>query len=200
MKKILLSICILFSSKLILAQVGIGTLNPNISLEITEERNNEINDINSKDGILIPSLTKVELASKNINIYNSLSHGTLVYVSQVDEISTNLPSVNQVVEILNPGFYYFDGIKNKWISTVGDPSVDIWSNNKLNHYMELNGTSSEGNRIANSNVIINDKGYLGINSNYPTQATGQLDPNDLNDPIDPNKPNDPKKRLDIDAS
>ena len=169
------------------AQTGINTNQPQATFEILELRENNNTIPSQHDGFLIPRLSKLELASKATNTYHEALNGTLIFVDRIDQVNTNLPSYNKVVEILQEGFYFFSGTKNRWVSTQGDISKDIWANNKSLKYLELNGTSGEQVRNSNSNVIVSDKGNLGINTMYISETDDIIDL-------------EPQKRLDIDAS
>lgn len=168
MKNLLFSINIVFFSYTINAQVGIGTTEPNIFFDVKENRENTTNNSNSKDGIIIPQLTKLELASKANNTYNSTTLGTLVFVYDISGNFTGKPSIEQVSEIYKPGFYYF-GSNNRWKSTEGDTSDDIWSNNSTNEYVKLKSKANGETRLNDTNIVINDLGYVGINNNTPTK-------------------------------
>ena len=153
------------------AQIGIGTNDPIATLHVKESRdsNTQVNTINSKDGIIIPRLTKQELANKTSTTYSTTSNGTLVYVKEVSS-NVNGPSVLATEKIENIGFYYFDG--SKWVPISGenlDDSNDAWVNNPTNSRVEL-GTTSDGlPRQENTQVVITDNGNLGINITNPTK-------------------------------
>ena len=153
------------------AQIGIGTNDPIATLHVKESRdsNTQVNTINSKDGIIIPRLTKQELANKTSTTYSTTSNGTLVYVKEVSSNVTG-PSVLATEKIENIGFYYFDG--SKWVPISGenlDDSNDAWVNNPTNSRVEL-GTTSDGlPRQENTQVVITDNGNLGINITNPTK-------------------------------
>ena len=159
---------VLFGSIFTKAQIGIGTEQPTISLEIMQSSNitTKFTDI---DGIIIPTLTKQELALKESNNYQtSNSIGTLVYLDDVEATKTNQPSWSQVENIIEPGYYYF-GKNGKWVAVKGDTTPDVWSNNPTNHYTELKSTSTGNTRVNTSSVVINDNGYFGINQTIPTK-------------------------------
>lgn len=150
------------------AQIGIGTDQPSISLEIMQSSN--INTKSSEiDGIIIPTLTKRELSSKDITDYQiSNSIGTLIYVNDASGTYDEQPSWIQVANIIETGYHYF-GKNGKWNLLKGDTTPDVWSNNPTNHYTELNNTSSGNTRSTTSSVVINDNGYFGINQTNPTK-------------------------------
>ena len=169
------------------AQTGINIHQPDASLHISEIREDNSVISSLHDGLLIPRLSKLELASKTVSTYNETLNGTLVFVDNIQNVGSTLPSYHQVLEILQEGFYYFSGTKNRWVSTIGDISNDAWSNNKYANFLELKGTSNGQNRNNNSNVIISDNGFLGINTLYLSENEELIDLQ-------------PQKRLDIDAA
>ena len=81
-------------------QVGINTQNPEATLEVVGKPN----DVNHFDGIIPPRITGNQLAAKT---YSSTKKGTVVFVTSP---ATNLSG--QVIQISEPGLYYFDG--NLW--------------------------------------------------------------------------------------
>lgn len=171
MKKALLSIT-LFASISSFAQIGIGTDQPITTLHVKELRDptNQINNINSKDGILIPRLSKKELAEKSNNIYNNTTYGTLVFVNNVAETPSG-SIVIQTVNITTEGFYFFN-TDNTWMPIAGlglDNSNDAWVNNPAQSRVELGTTSKGQTRSANTQVVATDAGFVGINTNAPTK-------------------------------
>lgn len=78
-------------------QVGINTQAPRATLEVVGKPNVQ----NHFDGILPPRITGNQLAKKN---YSILQKGAIVYVTQP---SSNL--VNQVIHVVEEGYYYFNG-------------------------------------------------------------------------------------------
>ncbi|MBQ0148905.1 MAG: hypothetical protein KBS93_10800 [Flavobacteriaceae bacterium] len=155
------------------AQVGIGTENPLATLHIKENRDavNNVNDATSTDGIMIPKISKVELALKQPSAYSSSTHeGLIVYVNNITGTITG-PSASMVDQINSMGFYYIS-TDGKWlpVSKKGlDPSDDAWVDNPINKRVEL-GTSSIGNlRMSGSEVVISDAGNLGINNTNPSK-------------------------------
>lgn len=81
-------------------QVGINTQTPETTLEIVGKPN----DINHYDGVIPPRLTGNQLALKT---YSTAKKGAVVFVTSPP---ANLSG--QVIQITEPGLYYFDG--NLW--------------------------------------------------------------------------------------
>ena len=152
------------------AQVGIGTKSPLTTLDVKEKRNEyNVNDASFSDGVLIPRLTKQELANKVLNIYTSTSKGTLVFVKEITSVVSG-PSLSAIEDINEIGFYYFNG--TKWIPISGenlDNSNDAWINNPTNSRVELATTSDGQPRIENTQVVVTDNGNVGINVLNPTK-------------------------------
>ena len=80
-----------------MAQVGVYTKDPKVSMEIQKVNDTKL----PADGFLLPRLTVSELENSATR-YSADQHGTLIYV--VDGPGTG-PSTS---EILIPGFYYFN--------------------------------------------------------------------------------------------
>lgn len=154
------------------SQVGIGTDNPLSSLQVKESRFFDGENDNSKpDGIIIPKLTKAELASKGNSSYQSPIHeGVLVFVTDVSGGDSG-PSVSQVTNIHNIGFYFLNS-QNVWEPLTGlgvDGTDDAWVNNPSQSRIELGTTSYGENRLPGTEVVITDQGNFGINVLNPTK-------------------------------
>ena len=107
-KKALCSLILLLSLSKVIAQVGIGTTNPDNSSALEINSNNQ--------GVLIP---RVALSGINdTNTINSPAVSLLVY-------NTNVTSgANAVTE----GFYYWDG--NKWVGIISSETNEVgWLTN-----------------------------------------------------------------------
>ena len=149
------------------SQVGVEIDTPQSTLHVKESRLKDNTNITTKaDGILIPKLTKAELALKAVSAYQSSEHdGALIYVTEASPVFSG-PSALKVVNINSPGFYFLNA-QNFWepISGLGfDKSNDAWVNNPAQSRIEL-GTNSIGEtRTAGTEVIITDNGNFGINT------------------------------------
>lgn len=162
--KYLLFIPLLFNLKLN-AQIGIQTNNPKTTLDIKESRINGINDPSLPDGLMIPTLSKKDLAAKATSVYTQQHVGTKIFVNDISGTISG-PSINRVRGVLEKGFYYLNN-NLIWELLTNDSSNDSWVNNPNASRVEL-ATNSFGNaRINNSSVVVTDDGNLGINNNSP---------------------------------
>ena len=89
-------------SNTIFSQVGIGTTNPQSTLDIKGNPNSST----SLDGVIPPRLSGDQLGAKT---YTTAQTGAVVYVTNANQNSTN----PQVSNVNSNGIYYFDG--NKWL-------------------------------------------------------------------------------------
>lgn len=88
---------LVLSKALVCGQVGINTQTPESTLEVVGKPN----DVNHYDGIIPPRVTGNQLAAKT---YSSAKKGAVVFI-------TSAPSSlsGQVINVTEPGLYYFDG-------------------------------------------------------------------------------------------
>ncbi|RLJ34129.1 hypothetical protein CLU97_3622 [Chryseobacterium sp. 7] len=105
MKNKLLTIALLSFSLTTLAQVGINTSQAQATLDVVGSASNT----SKLDGVIAPRLTGVQLKAKN---YTAAQTGAIVYVTAVEASPTG-----QTVDVVSPGYYYFDG--TKWGSLSG---------------------------------------------------------------------------------
>ena len=165
MRRFAVPLFILFSSVLI-AQVGIQTDAPKATLEISKR----VNDNNvSSDGLIIPRLSKIELANKVANTYGQSQLGAIVYVNDITNPVGSPASLSQVVSVNAIGFYYFDGSiwRKLSASAGGDSTDDAWINDQSNSRVHLGSSSSGSVRNTGSEVVVKDNGNLGVGLNDP---------------------------------
>ncbi|WP_313377305.1 hypothetical protein [Chishuiella sp.] len=91
-------------------QVGIGTENPNATVEIVAMAD----DLSVTDGLILPKLTGDQLRLKS-SLYNEAQTGTIVYVTNADSSPQN-----KTIKVLSQGLYYFNG--KIWENLKGDSS------------------------------------------------------------------------------
>lgn len=102
MKKLCFTSLLLLGNSLY-SQIGINTESPKSTLQIKEKRNlSNVNDTSTTDGLIIPNLTKDELAAKIASAYTQDHIGTLIYVNNAISTST----LDIVSEIASTGYYY----------------------------------------------------------------------------------------------
>lgn len=155
MKNKLLTITLLSFGLTTFAQVGINTSQAQATLDVVGSPSNT----SKLDGVIAPRLTGVQLKAKN---YTTAQTGAIVYVTAVEASPTG-----QTVDVVSPGYYYFDGTKWSGLSgswrTVGNTGTtaataalgtDIGTGNYL-------GTTDGQNLILATQK--NVKGILDIN-------------------------------------
>lgn len=99
MKNKLLTIALLSFSLTTFAQVGINTSQAQATLDVVGSPSNT----SKLDGVIAPRLTGVQLKAKN---YTAAQTGAIVYVTAAETAPTG-----QTVDVISPGYYYFDGTK-----------------------------------------------------------------------------------------
>jgi hypothetical protein len=128
MKKKLLPILALSLGTFALAQVGINTPTPRLTLDVNAIKT----DGTTAEGIRAPRLTEAQVLAAN-NLYNLATIGAIVYVT-----SANAAPSTKTENITSQGYYYFDGVK--------------WQK-----MQNLNIYDSDGTLAANRTVTMEDK-------------------------------------------
>lgn len=105
MKNRLFTIALLSLGLPALAQVGINTEQAQATFDIVGSPSNA----GKHDGVIAPRLTGVQLKAKN---YTTAQTGAIVYVTSVEAAPSG-----QTVDVVSPGYYYFDG--TRWGSLSG---------------------------------------------------------------------------------
>lgn len=130
--KIKLLFLLMFNYSLIFSQVGIGTSNPIVQLEIASDRT----DVAS--GILIPRLSFTALKFKGV-LYDQRQEGTLLYITgPFDDTGTVDDTYKNITK---EGFYYFDG--NIWVNIA---NIDGSLSNTVTHNLYNNDGVLSDNR------------------------------------------------------
>lgn len=155
MKSKLFTLAFLSISLSTYAQVGINIPMPQASLDVVGFPS----DSNKLDGVIAPRLTGVQLKAKN---YTTAQTGAIVYVTTAEADPTG-----QTVDVVVPGYYYFDGTKwsnlgSDWrttgnagtVATTAVLGTDISTGNYL-------GTSDGQNLVLATQK--NVKGILDVN-------------------------------------
>lgn len=114
MKLFLFSSILFFFSFLINAQVGVGTINPATTLDVTAL--NPTGTGTSVDGILIPRVTRQRAQSMT-----ATPTSTLIYINEVATGTATGTTVN----VTSVGFYFFNG--TAWERIGGTGSSNDWT-------------------------------------------------------------------------
>lgn len=133
---------LLFIPYFTIAQTGIGTKNPQATLDIASKPV----DLSAVDGILPPRLTGNELKSKD-NIYGNNQNGTLVFAT-----SPAAPITPKTIEVVKSGYYYYDAIAEKWLAFKNSAENQITTNEISN---PLNTITSTVNGISSTTNVVN---------------------------------------------
>lgn len=133
-------------------QVGINTQSPEATLEVVGKPN----DLNHYDGIIPPRIMGDQLSLKN---YSSSKKGTVVYVTSA---ATSL--FGQVINVVEPGLYYFDGIL--WNSFSKEKNPIEYSILLTFDHISTAGLSASGNWSGAVNFWGNTNAYLTASKNY----------------------------------
>ncbi|HCM35407.1 hypothetical protein [Chryseobacterium sp.] len=162
MKKTLLPLVAILTGIIMYGQVGINTVSPKSSLDITAK--NPVGTSTNVEGILIPRVDRQRALSMN-----SIESSTLIYIN---DISTGT-ATGQASNIDTVGFYYFDGSVSKWTKlNIGgvkaDFTPDAFIDDSANSMVKLGTTSSGENRASGSDFVIKDNGSVGIGTNTLT--------------------------------
>lgn len=163
MRKKLLPMVVIFLNTLVYAQVGINTTTPQSTMDIVAKNSNGTSTL--ADGLLIPRVDR----ERAVNMA-SVQPSTLIYVNNI----TSGSAIGQGSNIDTIGFYYFDGITNKWSklatsTSTGDPTPDSFIDDNTNTMVKLGATSSGAARVAGSDFVIKDNGQVGVGTSIPLQ-------------------------------
>lgn len=101
------------------AQTGINTSTPKATLDVKGKGS----IITVADGIIAPTLTKQQLASKTLETYTDLQTGALVFINDIGIPIGTIPSMAQVAQITAVGYYYFDGTLWQKMGITADKSI-----------------------------------------------------------------------------
>lgn len=112
-KNIFLSLFFVCGS--LMAQVGVYTKEPKVSMEIEATDNSTF----PANGFLLPRLT-IEQLDNDASRYGTNQHGTLIYV--IDYPGT---SGAKTSDIFMPGFYFYDSDAQKWKLTDKKTSLEL---------------------------------------------------------------------------
>ena len=98
--------CIFFFLQGQIGRVGINTMSPKTTLDVSGKTDGSGNLLtNDITGPQAPRLTRSELTAKGDTLYGTDQKGALVYITDISAGDTN----SQRVNITSTGYYYFDG-------------------------------------------------------------------------------------------
>ncbi|WP_407403462.1 hypothetical protein [Chryseobacterium sp.] len=143
MKKNLLTISFLSISLFYNAQVGVNTESPNATLDVKEKRAGTTSDAIASDGILIPKLTKLELAAKAVSAYTAAQNGAIIFVTDISGTPTGA-SIVKVANIDSSGFYYYDATVSLWKKMDTNTNTNLYNTdgNLTNPRVVTQGTNT----------------------------------------------------------
>ncbi len=146
MKLSFFTILIVFQINICVSQVGIGTDNPESSLDVRAE--NHLGSVSENDGVLVPRVTDLSI--------DGINSGQLVFLT-VDWVDDNGTPSNTSDDItFRNGFHYWNSSSTAW--TPIDTTVEPWNRA---------GTNDPSN--SNSDNIYT-LGQVGIGTNNPLGA------------------------------
>lgn len=152
-----LVLVVLFLTGSVFAQVGINTIAPNATFDVSV--NTKITSLPS--GIIAPRVSLSYLIN-NETLYTEKQTGSIVYVDDID-VATNVEAKSS--SIIAPGYYYYNG--NHWVLFVVPDVVKIPS-----EPWYVNGTSTEATQ---NNQDITQNARVGIGINKPIDPNAQLE-------------------------
>ena len=173
MKKITLSILGLLIFTTIYSQVGINTIDPNVTFHVKPTSTSS----STAEGIIAPNLTREQLISKDLK-YNTDEKGAIVYVTDLSGTLTAKTAL-----ITNVGYYYFDG--SEW-QAFGKNINAINGLTLADNQLSLGGDLTEDTKISSkenkrltfdipvttNNLTIN--GQLGLSGDFSSTGTTTL--------------------------
>ncbi|MGM5631004.1 hypothetical protein O2K51_08885 [Apibacter raozihei] len=106
-KSLIASTMILGICSLINAQVGINTVE-NAIPKVTLQVDGKPDQPSVQDGILVPRITRVQLAAKD-TVYSADQNGALIFITDISGTSTP-----KTADITSTGFYYYNSSTLKW--------------------------------------------------------------------------------------
>jgi hypothetical protein len=144
MKKLILTGIILFSTFGVMAQVGIGTADPQATLDVVADNT----DPAKADAVLVPRFTVAELAAKDA-AYIGAQNGSLVFITAGSGTGGKTSNIDGV------GFHYYDAPSEKWVAVGGGGAntasparvtdSNVISNADLNGFVIYTGTAAAFN-------------------------------------------------------
>ncbi len=166
MKQVLLLLFVLCVNS-IYSQVGINTVDPKATLDVTATKT----DASTAEGIIAPRLTRTQLGSKDTQ-YAANQIGTIVYVTDILGTTTA-----KTINVSKIGYHYFDGILWQPFSSSGGSNPNDWSltgNANTSRATNYIGTSNAQDLVLKTagteRMTVSATGNVGIGTPAPTNA------------------------------
>jgi hypothetical protein len=150
MKKILFSIALIASGLVASAQVGVGTTDPQVSLQV--DRSTVATDA---DGVLVPRVTVAQLNDKAA-VYVAAQNGALVFITDTTGFAGKTSNVTAT------GFHYYNSTTEKWVAVGGAQAAVPYENIRGNR-VTFTGTRN----LQNSDFILISNDVTATTLNLP---------------------------------
>ncbi|PWN70399.1 hypothetical protein C1631_010520 [Chryseobacterium phosphatilyticum] len=134
-------VCLSAFSQAQQGRVGINTTTPNATLEVAGFPT----DATRPDALLVPRLTRAQLAAKDAT-YVALQNGALTFVTTLDGAAAG-----KTVNVTATGFYYYDAPNSVWVAVGGGGGVSRYEGIRGNTTVVTNPTYT---LQASDNVIV----------------------------------------------
>lgn len=189
MKKNLLTIIFLSITLFYNAQVGVNTESPNATLDVKEKRAGTTSDAIASDGILIPKLTKLELAAKAVSAYTAAQNGAIIFVTDISGTPTGA-SIVKVANIDSSGFYYYDATVSLWKKMDTNTNTNLYNTdgNLTNPRVVTQGANTLAFTGTATNAFSVDGTTLSVDAANNRVGIGTATPSQ---PLDVNANNNP---------
>lgn len=105
MKKIIFTIAFIATGLVASAQVGVGTTNPLVSLQVDKSALAA-----EADGVLVPRVSVADLNAKT-DAYVGAQNGALVFINDLTGTAAGKTS-----NVTATGFHYYESASDKWVS------------------------------------------------------------------------------------
>ncbi len=169
MKKAIILFFIIFIYTNSFSQVGIGTNNPNATLEVVGEPS----EVGVSDGIIAPRISRADLIAKTG--YSVSQTGAIVYITDLSG-TVNTASQN-ITEI---GYYYFNGTSWKSMNSSGFKFIFGDTKQGFQSTDHSGWIKLDGRLISTLSSTQQTKAIaLGFNTNLPDATNAYLSQNGL---------------------
>lgn len=124
-------------------RVGINTQTPTSTLDIRGK-----SDVMDMTGMQAPRITRADLTAKGNSLYGTDQAGTIIYVTDV----TAGDALSQRVNILDPGYYFFDGSFWQELTAGGWKLKGNKGTNPANNFIGTTDMSNLIFKVGNTNA------------------------------------------------